>query len=272
MNKTSEQRLSTVHPELAKRARIIAARLAQKGIVVEVTQGLRSYAEQNELFKIGRTIRTNERPVTNARAGQSFHNFGMAVDFVITENGKPNWNAPRAQWLQIAEAAEALGLESGARWKFVDLPHVQLHGLSVAQCRALYERGGLPLVWQRASAVLGVVEAPLPKPKPAPKPQPAPTTPQIPPFVVRVPENLSIPPAPTGAATEAARTSPPLPPAPLTATKAAAGAGVVATVVGVLVAFWEWALVNHRAILLVVLVVDLSVLGWVSWKERRQKR
>lgn len=160
MNERSQQRLNQVHPELARRVRVLCQRLAASGITVEVVQGLRSYAEQDKLFAQGRT--KPGKIVTRARGGQSNHNFGLAVDLCPFENGKPNWEASPAIWQRIGNEAERLGLEWGGNWKFVDMPHVQLSAMSVAQCRNLYDQGGLPLVWQRASAAVVAIESPTP--------------------------------------------------------------------------------------------------------------
>ena len=158
MNKHSEQRLSQIHPSLARHVRALVERLAAKGIHVEITQGLRTFAEQDALFAQGRN--QPGKIVTKARGGQSPHNFGLAVDLCPFENGKPNWQASPAVWQQIGHEAERLGLEWGGNWKFVDMPHVQLSAMSLAQCRALYKAGGLPLVWQRVDTAMQIVEAP----------------------------------------------------------------------------------------------------------------
>ena len=226
---------------------MIAAQLAKTGIDIRVIQGFRTAAEQDALFAQGRT-KPGKR-VTNARAGQSNHNYGLAVDFCIFENGKPNWNAPQSKWLRIATAAEALGLESGARWKFVDLPHVQLPGLSIAQCRALYKQGGLPLVWQKASAVLKAVDLPV---EALPSSQPIPAN-----WNLTIPELKHVEPPKTAAQQAAALTK-------YTAPAAA---------VGVAVTWGEW-LVLHwwgvsMTVLLCVGVVSVIGLWWESRQERR---
>jgi len=153
MNPSSENRLKKVHPELARRIRIAIENLAKAGIQIEVVQGLRTFAEQNALFAQGRT-----KPgpvVTNARGGQSNHNFGLALDVVPFTDGKPNWNAPNSIWMAIGGEAEKLGMEWGGNWKkFIDKPHIQLPGLSIKQCLSLFNKGGLEAVWAAATAIL----------------------------------------------------------------------------------------------------------------------
>lgn len=158
MNDSSRRRLDKVHPALSTRIQSLLDTLNQHGLQVEVVQGLRTFAEQDALFAQGRTKSGNI--VTRARGGQSNHNYGLAVDLVPFNNGQPNWNAPLGVWTTIGREAEKLGLEWGGDWKkFVDKPHVQLPGLSVAECLSLFRKGGnkLDLVWAEATRrVLGM--------------------------------------------------------------------------------------------------------------------
>ncbi|MBD0372614.1 MAG: peptidoglycan-binding protein [Pyrinomonadaceae bacterium] len=180
MNDASRRRLDKVHPALATRIETLLVSLAQHGLQVEVVQGLRTFAEQDALFAQGRT-----KPgpvVTRARGGQSNHNYGLAVDLVPFNNGQPNWNAPLGVWTTIGREAEKLGLEWGGDWrKFVDKPHVQLPGLSVAECLSLFRRGGnkLDLVW--AEATRRLLGAPPIPPPPPPSGLPVPPPPLPPP-------------------------------------------------------------------------------------------
>ena len=162
MNDSSRRRLAQIHPTLAARIQTLLDNLTQLGFQVEVVQGLRTFAEQDALFAQGRT-----RPgmiVTRARGGQSNHNYGLAVDLVPFNNGQPNWQAPMGTWMTIGSEAHKLGLEWGGDWKkFVDKPHIQLPGPSVAQCLSLYRRAGnkLDLVWAEATRrVLGAPPTP----------------------------------------------------------------------------------------------------------------
>jgi peptidoglycan L-alanyl-D-glutamate endopeptidase CwlK len=153
MNTASENRLKKVNPELASRVRAVIAALAQGGLQIEVVQGLRTFEEQDDLYRQGRT-----KPgliVTHAKGGQSNHNYGLAVDVVPFTDGKPNWNAPNSVWVAIGAEGAKLGLEWGGNWKkFIDKPHLQLPGLSIKQCFALYKKGGLDAVWVEATRLL----------------------------------------------------------------------------------------------------------------------
>ena len=138
MKASSEKRLQQLHPALAAAVRAAIADLAAKGTVVEVVQGLRTFEEQDELYAKGRT--TPGPIVTQARGGESNHNFGLAVDLCPFTNDKPDWNAPMAVWAAIGTAAMAHGLEWGGQWKkFLDKPHVQLPSMTVKECASCYQ-------------------------------------------------------------------------------------------------------------------------------------
>ncbi len=62
--------------------------------------------------------------VTNARAGQSVHNFGLAFDVGVFEGSRYLGNSPKYKGL--GALGLELGLEWGGNWKtFVDEPHFQ---------------------------------------------------------------------------------------------------------------------------------------------------
>jgi peptidoglycan L-alanyl-D-glutamate endopeptidase CwlK len=135
MDAISETRLALVHPLLADKVRAMADALAAQGIVIRVVQGLRTFAEQNRLYNQGRT--TPGEKVTNAIAGQSWHNYGFAVDCIPGLRGDdawaPNWDAEHPDFQAMIEAGIAQGLVSGAKWIHMpDKPHFQLAGIPVS--------------------------------------------------------------------------------------------------------------------------------------------
>src|ERR1019366_5531638 len=85
MDNASEERLQLVCPQLADKVRQMAENLANQNIDIRVTQGLRTYAEQDALYAQGRT--TPGRIVTNAKGGYSYHCFGLAIDCAPSLNG-----------------------------------------------------------------------------------------------------------------------------------------------------------------------------------------
>lgn len=143
----SAQRLASLHPILAERGTQLLERCAAQGLALMVTQGLRSMAEQDQLFAQGRTA--PGKIVTNARAGESYHNFGLAFDVLVLDAmGKADWSPGNLGWGQAGVVGEDLGLEWGGRWTgLVDLPHFQYTGrVSLERCRSLFP-SGLPRVW-----------------------------------------------------------------------------------------------------------------------------
>jgi peptidoglycan L-alanyl-D-glutamate endopeptidase CwlK len=171
MKESSERRLKQLHPAVAAAVIATIADLADKGTVVEVVQGLRTYEEQDALFAKGRTA--PGQIVTQARGGESNHNFGLAADLCPFTNDKPDWNAPMAVWAAIGTAAMAHGLEWGGQWKkFLDKPHVQLPSMTVKECASCYQAGGLDAVWSAASKKIGWTDATRERARPTRKRRP----------------------------------------------------------------------------------------------------
>jgi hypothetical protein len=157
MNTSSEKRIRQLHPALAAAVRDTIADLAGRGLVVEIVQGLRTFAEQDELYAQGRT--KPGQIVTQARGGESNHNYGLAADLCPFVNGKPDWNAPVKVWTSIGASAMAHGLEWGGAWKkFLDKPHVQLPSITIKECASCHRTGGIAAVWALASARVGWTE------------------------------------------------------------------------------------------------------------------
>ena len=98
-----------------------------KGIDILVTSTYRDMESQDALYEQGRT--TQGRIVTNARGGDSYHNWRCAVDVVPIIGGKPDWDGSHPAWQQIGEIGEECGLEWAGRWKsFRELAHFQYTG------------------------------------------------------------------------------------------------------------------------------------------------
>lgn len=95
----------------------------KENIDVLVYCTLRTYAEQGTLFAQGRT--TPGPIVTNARAGQSAHNFGFALDFVPLMMGKPQWSAGSLLYTRAIGLAEQHGLQSLRHSDFPEWAHLQ---------------------------------------------------------------------------------------------------------------------------------------------------
>ncbi len=90
-------KLSLVHPLFAERVRQLFQKLKEEGYDFIVTQGLRTWEEQNALYAKGRTA--PGPVVTKAPGGHSQHNFGLAVDVAPNgTNGKYSAGGIRGVW------------------------------------------------------------------------------------------------------------------------------------------------------------------------------
>lgn len=147
MNSASEKRLAQLMPEFADRVRQMVAAVNKRGHKIEVTQGLRTFAEQDMLYAQGRTRRGPI--VTNAKGGQSLHNYGVAVDFALMVNGKYTWPEHHPVWRIIGEEARKVGLEAGYWWKKKDKPHVELPGITWQELHKWHKYGGLNEAWKQ---------------------------------------------------------------------------------------------------------------------------
>lgn len=87
-----------------------------------ITDGFRSFEEQTKLYAQGRT--TSGKIVTNAKAGQSAHNYGLAVDCAFQKDGQLSYDLK--MYSLIYPIARKLGFELGADWTgFTDKPHFE---------------------------------------------------------------------------------------------------------------------------------------------------
>ncbi len=118
------RRLEDMHSLIADKAQQLIEAAQAEGIEILVTNTLRSFEEQAELFAIGRT-KPREK-VTNAKSGEPWHNFGLAFDVVPLVNGKAVWDSPF--WNRIGELGKQVGLVWGGDFQsFKDKPHFEFH-------------------------------------------------------------------------------------------------------------------------------------------------
>jgi peptidoglycan L-alanyl-D-glutamate endopeptidase CwlK len=149
LQRLNEERLARLHPVVRIRGRAMLDLCAHAGLSLLVTQGLRTWAEQDALYARGRSVPPKGAIVTNARGGRSYHNFGLAFDVVVLDSvGKADWNPDHPGWAKAGQAGSSVGLEWGGAWKrFRDLPHFQYTGgLTLARCREIY-KSGLDSLW-----------------------------------------------------------------------------------------------------------------------------
>lgn len=118
--------LSDLNPKVAAMCSEFINRCKAQHIDILITSTYRDAESQNALYAQGRTA--PGKKVTNAKGGQSYHNWKVAFDFCPIVNGKPNWNDV-ALYTKCGEIAEGVGLEWAGRWKnFKELAHCQYTG------------------------------------------------------------------------------------------------------------------------------------------------
>lgn len=137
MDKISIDRIKEAHPSI--RCQLLeqyleANNLLGKGARLRLAYVYRSNTLQDKLY--------NQKPkVTNAKGGQSIHNYGLAFDIVLLYDNDGNgtfeeasWSMIRdfdkdskADWMEIVNYFKSKGWEWGGDWKsFKDNPHFQI--------------------------------------------------------------------------------------------------------------------------------------------------
>jgi peptidoglycan L-alanyl-D-glutamate endopeptidase CwlK len=115
---------SLLHPDYSQRLLLAFKIMKEKhGYDMVLLEGYRSPARQEALAQMGSAV-------TNARAFQSWHQYGLAADCAFWRDGKvvisekDPW-AMRGYQL-YGEVAESLGLTWGGRWTMMDFGHTEL--------------------------------------------------------------------------------------------------------------------------------------------------
>ena len=143
MDKVTEERIKLLHPKIRAEVKALVEQ-ANKALTgnaqVRIVQGYRTFKEQDGLYALGRAVvnpngKTAKRPmgstVTRAKAGQSYHNYGLAIDFSLLIDGKTiSWDTVKdydgdlqSDWLEVV----LIFTKSGYKWgkAFNDLPHLE---------------------------------------------------------------------------------------------------------------------------------------------------
>ena len=131
------RKLEDLHPKVKVLAERFIEECAKAGIDVLIYSTYRDAEAQDALYAQGRT--KPGKIVTNARAGQSLHNWKCAFDFVPVVDGKARWD-DKSAYATCGNIAESLGLEWAGRWtgKLRETAHCQYTGgLSLAD----FQRG-----------------------------------------------------------------------------------------------------------------------------------
>ena len=123
-------KIDTLHPlireEVRKLVDVINTTVLKSNVKMIVTQGLRTFDEQTKLY--------NQKPkVTNAKAGQSLHNYGLAFDFCLADGGRTIWDTVKdfdgdkvADWMEVVKVFKAAGYVWGGDFRSItDRPHFE---------------------------------------------------------------------------------------------------------------------------------------------------
>jgi peptidoglycan L-alanyl-D-glutamate endopeptidase CwlK len=140
MDKITLDRIELLHPALRDEAKAIYKEICQVltgRALCRFAYTLRTYAEQNALYAQGRT--TPGAKVTQAKGGQSYHNFGLAIDIVllIDKDGNGSFESAswetkvdfdgdgKSDWQEVVNIFKQYGWAWGGDWKFTDKPHFE---------------------------------------------------------------------------------------------------------------------------------------------------
>ena len=136
----NSRQVDDLHPIVREKAKAFINAASAQGIDLLVTSTYRDNEAQAALYAQGRT--KPGQIVTNARPGQSWHNWRCAFDVVPLRYGKPVWGTAGKDgelWRQVGELGESVGLEWAGRWtgKLREMAHFQhTGGLTLADFQA----------------------------------------------------------------------------------------------------------------------------------------
>lgn len=113
------------------------------GVDLHIYEGFRSLERQQYLWDSGRS-----RPgpiVTNAKPGQSAHNWGLAADLVAKVDGKWSWDEKKVPYKKLVALYEKIGLKSLAPFELV---HVEYTGkLRTSEMAEFVRLFGMDALW-----------------------------------------------------------------------------------------------------------------------------
>jgi peptidoglycan L-alanyl-D-glutamate endopeptidase CwlK len=128
-------RIKLMHPkvreELLEQYLYANNKLLPKGVRLRFSYTLRTISEQNALYAQGRT--KSGAIVTNARGGQSYHNYGLAFDIVLLYDLDGNgtfeyasWDITDPNWKKVVSYFKEQGWTHGGDFKSIkDYPHFE---------------------------------------------------------------------------------------------------------------------------------------------------
>lgn len=121
-DKYSQERILKLHPKVKDTFEAFINECEEThDITLRITQGLRTFDEQQKLYNQGRSA--PGKIVTNSQAGQSYHNYGLAIDLVRMSDTGADWSYSMKALKPIADKH---GLVWGGSFKTIsDGPHFE---------------------------------------------------------------------------------------------------------------------------------------------------
>ena len=115
--------ITLLHPKVQELAKKLVDECAKKGLLIKITETMRTKEEQNALYAKGRTAPGNI--VTKVQYPSSNHNWGIAFDF-CRNDGTGAYEIKGNFFQKVGEIGKSLGLSWGGDFKsFKDMPHFE---------------------------------------------------------------------------------------------------------------------------------------------------
>jgi len=165
MDQITLDRIATLHPKIRQKTldayTFINNKLLGKGVRLRFAYTTRTIEEQNELYAQGRTKLFDAKgnrlgKVTQAKGGESIHNYHLAFDIVLlldkNNDGifeSASWDTvldfdkdKTSDWMEVVKYFKSIGYTWGGDWKFKDKPHfVMTFGHTWRTLKAKLDKG-----------------------------------------------------------------------------------------------------------------------------------
>lgn len=112
--------IDALSPTVKSLALLLVEKARMNGTPIKITETFRTAAKQEEYYNQGR--KSPGSIITNAKALQSYHQYGLAFD--IAFEGVP-YPSDLKKWEKLGTLGESIGLVWGGR--FNDNPHFEYH-------------------------------------------------------------------------------------------------------------------------------------------------
>lgn len=164
MDKVTLDRIATLHPKIRQRVLDryihINNKLLGKGVRLRFPYTSRDTKEQEEKYAQGRTKLYDSKgrrlgKITNAKGGQSIHEYHLAFDIVLLldKDGDGKFESAtyemldfdkdgKADWMEVVDSFKSIGFTWGGDWKFKDKPHFEMtFGYTWRTLKMKYDNG-----------------------------------------------------------------------------------------------------------------------------------